>query len=353
MGETEGTIRWGVPEAVLGVPPDNRATGKSQLISVIIPAYNAAPYIAETLDSVLRQTHPHREIIVVDDGSIDDTLHRLEPYRAAIHYIRQPNLGVGAARNAGLRVASGDYIAFLDADDVWRPEKLALQLDVATRHPQSGLIACDGVQFEGERILADRLLGGPLAHRLAAAPTGEITGRFYREMIQGGPTICCPSQELIPRSVADKVGLQTTGPDETQHWDYELRIALDHPITLHRDSLVGWRYHPTSLSGPLDRRHWRWILRQIGTLRRHKRLCAPEDRGLVADTLRKLVRSSAERAYDYGRSGQMADARTFLRRLVRTSRGQPFVLTLLVATWFPAALVHALARGLRSRPRFR
>jgi glycosyltransferase involved in cell wall biosynthesis len=91
------------------------------LVTITIPAYNAGPYIAETLDSVLRQTHPHREIIVVDDGSTDDTPHRLEPYRAAIRYIRQPNLGVGAARNAGLRVASGDYIAFLDADDLWRP----------------------------------------------------------------------------------------------------------------------------------------------------------------------------------------------------------------------------------------
>jgi len=185
-----------------------------------------------------------------------------------------------------------------------------------------------------------------------AAPTGEITGRFYREMIHGGPTICCPSQELIPRRVADKVGLQTTRPYETQHWDYELRIALDHPITLHRDSLVGWRYHPTSLSGPLERRHWRWTLRQTGTLRRHTRLCAPENRRLVADTLRKLVRSGAERAYDYGRSGEMADARTFLRRLVRASRGEPFVLAVLMATWFPQPLVQALARLLRSLSRF-
>jgi glycosyltransferase involved in cell wall biosynthesis len=322
------------------------------LVSVIIPAYNAGPYIAETLDSVLRQTHPHREIIVVDDGSTDDTLHRLEPYRAAIRYIRQANLGVGAARNAGLRVASGDYIAFLDADDLWRPEKLALQLNVATRHPQSGLIACDGVQFDGDRIIADRLLLGPLADRLAAPSTGEITGRFYREMIQGGPTICCPAQELIPRRVADKVGLQTTGPNETQHWDYELRIAMDHPITLHRDSLVGWRYHPTSLSGPLDRRHWRWTVRHIGTLRRHTRLCASEDLALVAETFRKVVRSRAQQAYDYGRHGQMADARWLLGRLARASR-EPFVLTLLVATWFPDGLVHAVARALRARSRLR
>ena len=103
-------------------------TGR-QLVSVIIPTYNSGTYVTETIDSVLNQTYPHREIIVVDDGSTDDTPEQVRRYGSAISYIRQSNSGVGAARNTGLRAASGHYLAFLDSDDLWLPEKLAVQLD--------------------------------------------------------------------------------------------------------------------------------------------------------------------------------------------------------------------------------
>src|SRR5215467_8142244 len=104
------------------------------LVSVVIPAYNAGAYIEDALDSVFRQTFPRLEVIVVDDGSTDDTRSRLEPYRSRIHYVWQTNNGSGAARNRGIDVSSGDYIAFLDADDLWSPEKLQIQLGIAARN---------------------------------------------------------------------------------------------------------------------------------------------------------------------------------------------------------------------------
>ena len=137
-----------------------------QLVSVIIPTYNSGPFVTETIDSVLCQTHPHREIIVVDDGSTDDTPARVRHYGSKISYIRQSNAGVGAARNIGIRAASGDYLAFLDSDDLWLPEKLEVQLAVAARYPDSGLIACDGEYFDGTTTLARHLLVGPTARRL-------------------------------------------------------------------------------------------------------------------------------------------------------------------------------------------
>ena len=101
-------------------------------ISIIVPAYNVGPYIAETLDSALAQTRRDFEVIVVNDGSTDDTEARIAPYRDRIVYLRHENRGVMATRNAGLGAARGAYIALLDGDDLWEPrflEVLAGMLD--------------------------------------------------------------------------------------------------------------------------------------------------------------------------------------------------------------------------------
>lgn len=99
-----------------------------QLVSVIIPTYECAKYVNRAVESVLNQTHTNVEIIVVDDGSTDNTLEVLKPNLKRIIYIYQPNKGLASARNRGLIEAKGDYIAFLDADDKWLPEKIELQI---------------------------------------------------------------------------------------------------------------------------------------------------------------------------------------------------------------------------------
>ena len=109
-------------------------TDSSYSVSVVIPAYNAQRYIGRAIDSVLGQTHPAQEIIVVDDGSTDGTCSVVEGYGDRVRLIRQDNAGAGAARNAGITTGQGEWIAFLDADDEWLPEKLALQMDQLARH---------------------------------------------------------------------------------------------------------------------------------------------------------------------------------------------------------------------------
>ena len=108
------------------------------LVSIVIPAWNAERYIKEAVDSALNQTYPSTEVIVVDDGSIDGTRAILEPYLATkrIIYIYQVNKGLAGARNTGIRAASGEYIALLDSDDLFLPQKIEKQALVLKEHPE-------------------------------------------------------------------------------------------------------------------------------------------------------------------------------------------------------------------------
>lgn len=112
-----------------------KARGQSDLsvtVSVVIPCYNAAPFLRETLDSVLGQTHQPLEVIVVDDGSTDESAAIAESYGPPVRVIRQRNRGESSARNRGIEESQGDWIALLDADDIWKPEKLEQQLRLVT-----------------------------------------------------------------------------------------------------------------------------------------------------------------------------------------------------------------------------
>jgi glycosyltransferase involved in cell wall biosynthesis len=109
-------------------------------VSVIIPTFNRGQSVTKAIDSVLAQSIQCLEIIVVDDGSTDDTQERLAPYLDQIVYIRQENRGVSAARNKGILAARGDLIAFLDSDDLWHPHKLELQLQYFREHPEIALV---------------------------------------------------------------------------------------------------------------------------------------------------------------------------------------------------------------------
>jgi glycosyltransferase involved in cell wall biosynthesis len=115
------------------------------MISVIIPTYNRATLLMAAIESVLRQTRDDFEIIVVDDGSTDDTEHRVRNSSHQLVYLKQPNAGVNAARNRGIAVARGEYIALLDSDDLWFDFKLQLQCDLLERFPDVGFVFSDFV----------------------------------------------------------------------------------------------------------------------------------------------------------------------------------------------------------------
>jgi glycosyltransferase involved in cell wall biosynthesis len=112
----------------------------TERVTVMIGVYNGARYLGEAIDSVLAQTHPAAELIVVDDGSEDESGAIAEAYGPPVRCIRQENGGMAAARNRAIREASGDYFAFLDADDRFRPDKLERQLQVFAEDPQLDVV---------------------------------------------------------------------------------------------------------------------------------------------------------------------------------------------------------------------
>lgn len=122
-------------------------------VSVIIPAYNVGPYIEETLQSVFRQTFTDYEVIVVDDGSTDDIKNKIRPYMGKIKYIYQKNKGLAGARNTGIKVAKGDYIALLDGDDIWLRQYLEEHLKEIEKDSKIGIVFADAFRLQDGKLL--------------------------------------------------------------------------------------------------------------------------------------------------------------------------------------------------------
>ena len=172
---------------------------KSSSISCIIPVFNGERYLPEAVESALSQTCPPFEIIIADDGSTDGTAEIAARYGARVRYVKQENSGAAAARNLGLRAARGEFIAFLDADDLWHVEKLARQmarfqqrpeLDLCIAHLQNFWIpelATEKSRFEGHR-LAEVLPGYVTSTLLARRQLFERIGEFNAGLRLGDGT---------------------------------------------------------------------------------------------------------------------------------------------------------------------
>ena len=187
-------------------------------VSVILPTYNRGWIVTQAIESVLDQAYGNLELIVVDDGSTDDTPRLLSAYGDRIRAIRQANRGVSAARNAGIRAAAGDLIALLDSDDTWLPEKTTAQVDFFKAHPESLVCQTEEIWIRnGVRVNPGR------RHRKTA---GMI---FERSLAL---CLVSPSAVMMRKSLLDDVGLFDERLPACEDYDLWLRIAWQHPIGL-------------------------------------------------------------------------------------------------------------------------
>ena len=209
-------------------------TSHSPRVSVVIPTHNNGEYLESALESVYQQTYAAYEIIVVDDASSDDTPERMERHAERIRYLRQSHAGSAVARNRGILCASGDYIAFLDSDDLWMPEKLERQMSIAAGHPQSVLIYCD---FHRSEQL-DSVLTSGLAGRKHWKGGSEFQSLLRQNFLH-------TSSVVVRREALAASGIFDPKLINAQDWDLWIRLAASGEFQFVDEVLSFYRLHAT------------------------------------------------------------------------------------------------------------
>jgi len=224
------------------------------LISCIVPVYNGERYLREAIDSILVQTYRPLQIIVADDGSSDGTAAVVARYGAQVRYLRQHNLGPAAARNLGLNVACGDFVAFLDVDDLWHPEKLSRQVALLSSRPQIDLCFTYFENFWMPELAEER-------------------DRYQDRRLSAPQSAWSISTLLVPRGAFEKFGNFDDTQREFENMIWFLRAARRGAvIEVLPDVLMYRRFHRESLTrkAPLQNspsifpllREWRNFQRQ-------------------------------------------------------------------------------------------
>ncbi len=236
----EATQNHGRPEDPEGVrrrsrdAEKGRRAGAAPLVTVVIPCYNQAHFLGEAIESVLAQSHPNLEVIVVDDGSPDNTSEVAAHY-PRVRCVRQENQGLSAARNSGLAVSEGEYVVFLDADDRLLPEALEAGLECFEAHPECAFVHGD------YRFIA---VDGSFAGRSRQHVVGED---HYATLLQGN-YITMPATVMYRRAVFETVGGFDTFLGACEDYDMYLRVARRFPVCGHEKVVAEYRGHGANMS---------------------------------------------------------------------------------------------------------
>lgn len=261
-------------------------------VSVIIPTYNRQDCVREAIASVLAQTYQDFELIVVDDGSEDGTQTVVQEFSAiapCIRYIFQPNQGVAAARNTGVALSVGAFVAFLDSDDLWQPDKLKRQLAFFTAHPEAHICQTEEIWLRrGVRINPHK------KHRKAG---GDI---FARSL---DLCLVSPSAVMLRRSLFGRIGGFDPQLPACEDYDLWLRIAALLPVHLIETPLVIKR---GGHSDQLSHHYWGMDRFRIAALQKllDSGVLSPEQRQLTLAVFRKKCTILAQGARKRGKSGE-------------------------------------------------
>ncbi len=210
-------------------------------VTVIIPTYNAIAYLPSTVDSVIQQTFTDFEVLIVDDGSTDETVEWVSKLvDPRVRLISQANQGVAVARNQGIASAQGEYVAFLDADDLWEPTKLEKQVKCLDENPQVGLVNTSIVNIDEQ--------GKPLG----AVNASDVEGNVLKYIVEEN-LILCGSAPMVRRSCLEAVQGFDQQLMSAEDWDLWIRLSARYDFAVVREPLVLYRQHLNSKSNNIER----------------------------------------------------------------------------------------------------
>lgn len=267
-------------------------------VSIVIPAYNHARFLKGTIESALAQTWRDYEIVVVDDGSKDDTPAVAAQFGDAIRYIRQANQGMAATRNTALRHAIGDIISFLDDDDLWLPDYLATVMSYF--QADSYLAAA----HTGYQLTSDEQGRDFPGHSSRTVPADDL----YATLIEGG--FFPPSSVSVRRMILDKVGFFDEGLQGYADWELWLRICREHKFIGIPVELVKYRIHAGGLSSNVQH----MTEDRLKAIRKH--FGPPEDDAAAwpADKRRAYAFAYRTAAFEYNIQGKSDEAWRYLEQ---------------------------------------
>ncbi|MBL8816497.1 MAG: glycosyltransferase [Planctomyces sp.] len=241
------------------------------LVSVVIPCFNGAEDVAGAIDSALAQQNCEVEVIVINDGSSDETANVLNRYGDRIRTVHQENRGLPKTRNLGIELALGEWVAFLDHDDLWMPDKLQKQLEGATTE-DAGVVYTNTLNFgDSDRV-------DSLRHVPDQMPQGDLFEALLMD------NFLVTSSLMVRRTILDSVGRFTESPVMAEDWDLWLKIAAaGHRFVPVREPLTRYRWRAGSFSKHYDR------MRRYRELALHRALASARGKKLPWSVRRKAL----------------------------------------------------------------
>ena len=299
-------------------------------VSVIIPTYQHAHFVGQAVESVLAQTYKDYEIIVVDDGSTDNTCEVLAEFGDRITVIYQENRGLSAARNTGIRASKGQYVAFLDADDIWLPEKLEKQIPLFERDESVGLVSSDMFFFDENGLRMHKNgLRPETGFDWVPPKSGMVYSTLFVQNYILMPTV------VVRRCCFDDVGFFDEELSSYEDHDMWLRIAKNWAVDYVNEPLAMYRLSATQMHTNSERMLYNMIRVQEKAFAE-----SPELHELDLDTLDRCFYDLYwQLASVYVRNGQGSEARSALHQYARARGCTLRYYRLLLASWAPGRLL--------------
>jgi glycosyltransferase involved in cell wall biosynthesis len=313
-------------------------------VSVVLPTYNRGPVVEAALASVLQQTFRQFEVIVADDGSTDDTAERLARIAdRRVRYLRLDHRGIAATRNAAVAASGGDVLAFLDSDDIWKPDKLATDVAFLARHPEVPAVFADLEKHDGDLVVPSFMRATPVFSR--RLPAERLPGPLVlpqREMflclLQESPIL--PSALAVRRWAFEAAGWFDPGWPTFSDWEFLVRFARRFAFGYVDRALTVLRISKDSEHRVHAERGRRAMLRRLARERRRHRGDPEVQAAIRAGRLRLRVQLGW---YYAGQGRRVAAFRNHLAGFLQLR--EPELLARALAVWAPPAVVRRRHRA--------